>query len=247
MTRLAENSMKLASLIIACLVLAGTARAGDSADLKRFLCAIAGTWDNKRQAETDLVLSLDESNRHPRRAMHYIPVANPHIEGQLFAILNYSTDGLDGPVDRVSLHRFRWSGEIQRIVHEFIFLNDPDRWGDLKNDLAPLAKIEPADTRFNDDCAMYWLWSGDHFEGATVPGQCLTDSFTDEPVLVEGHGELWDPRLIRHDQIFTLYNEPIPVPGGASPEIFERATLTSANVDTQPKNAAAIEADLNCQ
>ena len=82
--------------------------------------------------------------------------------------------------------------------------------------------MQESDVRINRDCAMYWHKVGDHFEGGTRKGQCITSSFTPEPILVEGHGELHGKLLIRHDQNFSLAGAPLPVPGGATPERFDK-------------------------
>jgi uncharacterized protein YbjT (DUF2867 family) len=47
----------------------------DDALLKRFSCGLTGHWDNVRQARRDAAADLDDANRHPRRAMTYVPVA----------------------------------------------------------------------------------------------------------------------------------------------------------------------------
>lgn len=202
---------------------ASSGTAADSlpvSEFDAFRCNLAGHWDNVAQASADAAAGADYANLHPRRAMTYVPVTNPDLEGQLFAIRNFTEQGFSGPISRVSLHRFRPEGDT--IVHEFMFLLDKERWGDLSQDLEALTRITEADVRINRDCAMYWRSAGDHFEGATIKGQCVTSSFTPEPILVEGHGELYRDRLIRHDQNFSLSGEPLPVPGGATPERFDK-------------------------
>lgn len=69
---------------------------------------------------------------------------------------------------------------------------------------------------------MYWRKEGDAFVGATVEGRCITSSFTETPIRVEGHGELRPRLLTRHDQNFTLEGQALPVPGGATPERFDK-------------------------
>lgn len=214
--------------------------------LDHFRCLASGHWDNLRQVEQDIAADKDASNRHPRRTMTYIPISNPNLEGQLFAILNYTTLGFDRPVQRVSLHRFRWSAGEGSIVHEFFFLKDARRWGNLTEDLSPLMRIRESDARFNENCAMHWRWQGDHFEGATRVGQCITSSFTEEPILVEGHGELWPTKLVRHDQNFTLDGQYIAIPGGASPEIFARVTGEGSQPTALTEQIAAVSVTLDC-
>ena len=183
-----------------------------------FRCWLAGSWDNVEQATADIRNGVEEPLRHPRRAMTYVPVASAAIRGQLFAIRTYTDQGIAGPLSRVSLHRFRPAGDL--IVHEFMFLHDKARWGNLGADLASLEALTEDDVRINDDCAMFWRWADDHFEGSTVEGRCITSSFTPEPIRIEGHGELWPGRLVRHDRNFTLTGESLPVPGGDTPEVF---------------------------
>lgn len=110
------------------LILSSTAvGAVENGSLDQFRCMILGAWDNVGQAQNDAKRELDPQNRHPRRAMLYIPVANPDTPGQLFAILNYTEAGFDGPVERVSLHRFRQADDGATILHEFLFLESPHR------------------------------------------------------------------------------------------------------------------------
>ena len=218
----------------------------DPGTLAQFRCLASGHWDNVAQAEADIAAGQAESNRHPRRAMTYVPVRNPHLDGQLFAILNYTERGFDGPLQRVSLHRFRWSADDQQIVHEFFFLKDVARWGDLAADLGPLTRIRDRDVRVNESCAMYWRWQGDHFEGATRAGQCITSSFTEEPILVEGHGKLWPDKLVRHDQNYTLQGAAIAIPGGASQEVFDKLAVPPAQPPGLSAQIAAISVRPDC-
>ena len=207
------------TLFVCCvlLILAGTPVAAQP-DFDAFRCGLAGTWDNVDQAEADRRAGHSGTARHPRRAMIYVPIDNPAIAGQLFAIKNYTEEGTDGPISRVSLHRFRPDGD--RVVHEFMFLRDKERWGDLSKDLSALTGLTEQDVRINTDCAMLWHWAGDHFAGSTVEGRCVTSSFTPEPIRVEGHGELWPDRLVRHDRNYDLDGNALPIPGGDSPEVF---------------------------
>ena len=199
-----------------------------------FRCWLSGSWDNAKQAEADIRNGATGSALHPRRAMTYVPIVNPAIEGQLFAILNFGELGFDGPLTRVALHRFRPAKDA--IVHEFMFLIDKARWGDLGTDLAPLRRLVEDDVRVNSDCAMRWHWAGDHFEGSTAEGRCITSSFTPEPIRVEGHGELWRDKLVRHDRNYSLAGEALPVPGGETPEVFLKLNSgpgdpTCSNID----------------
>jgi len=224
-------------------MLASSAQLGS---FDHFRCLVSGHWDNVQQAEADATLDKDEQNRHPRRAMTYIPVRNPNLDGQLFAILNYTELGFDGPLQRVSLHRFRWLASERSVVHEFFFLKDTERWGKLGEDLRPLTRLRESDARVNENCVMYWHWQGDHFEGATRTGRCITSSFTAEPILVEGHGELWPAKLVRHDQNFTLDGESIAIPGGASPEIFDKVTEAGLQHVARTARIAAVSVTLDC-
>lgn len=217
-----------------------------SADLDKFACLVAGHWDNVRQAEADARGQLPDRDRHPRRAMTYIPIANPHMEGQLFAIQNYGERGFDGPMTRVSLHRFRPASDEDAIVHEFLFLLEPEAFGELSSDPGPLARLQETDVRINADCAMYWYRGDDNFTGSTRKGKCITSSFTETPILVEGRGELSSGRLLRHDQNFQLDGEPIPLAGGATPELFDKVARTGYEGGRVPPEIAAVTAELDC-
>ncbi|MGI9235094.1 MAG: CpcT/CpeT family chromophore lyase [Woeseiaceae bacterium] len=218
--------------------------AGEPTDFERFERMIAGHWDNDRQAQEDTRLGLDYFNRHPRRAMTYIPIENENIEGRLFGILNYTEDGFKGPVQRLSLHRFRWSQAEKSIIHEFFFLEEPRVWNDETIDLVYLTLIGESDVRINTKCAMHWRWHSDHFEGATKRGSCVTSSFTTEPILVEGHGELWPEKIVRHDANYSLEGEHLPTAGGASPEIFDRVARTTYKPEGLINSIEAVKATL---
>jgi hypothetical protein len=205
------------------LAFAGAMRANaGQAEVERFACLIAGHWDNVAQASEDTRLGLGELERHPRRAMTYIPIENPTLDGQLFAILNYGDRGFDGPIARVSLHRFRAREDVDGFVHEFMFPLQPETLGDMTVDLRRLADLQETDMRINPDCAMHWRKEGAAFVGATRRGRCVTSSFTQEPVRVEGHGELRPRLLLRHDENFSLEGAPLPVAGAASPYRFDK-------------------------
>lgn len=216
----------------------------EESEFARFERMIASHWDNERQAREDARLGLDFAHRHPRRAMTYIPIENPNIEGRLFAILNYAEQGFDGPLQRLSLHRFRWSETDRGIVHEFFFLREPRERSDDNIELAYLTTIDESDVRINSSCAMYWRWQGDHFEGATNQGSCVTSSFTATPVRVEGHGELWDDRIVRHDANYSLDGERLPTAGGASPEVFDRVSRRSYRPEGLLERINAVRAEV---
>lgn len=230
------------ALVASSLLLAGCDQG--RSDFERFESMIAQHWDNDRQAREDARLELDYASRHPRRAMSYIPVENPNVEGRLFAILNYTELGFDGPIQRLSLHRFRASQIDSSIVHEFFFLLEAQEWNDENIDLTYLTKIDESDVRINPNCSMYWRWHGDHYEGSTKKGRCVTSSFTEEPILVEGHGELWPDKVVRHDANYSLAGERLPTPGGASPEIFDRVDRTVYKPEALLENIDAVRAEI---
>ncbi|MEM9496026.1 MAG: CpcT/CpeT family chromophore lyase [Pseudomonadota bacterium] len=218
----------------------------ESGELERFRCMLTGHWDNKRQADRDIAAGADEANRHERRAMTYIPVANDHLEGQLFGILNYGEAGFEGAPRRLSLHRFRPAKDGGAIVHEFLFLKDKERWGDLTKDIAPLTSVTLADVTINSDCAMYWRAEADGFDGRTEEGRCITSSFTPEPIRVEGHGILSPTTLSRHDRNLSLDGEPLFVAGGASAEIFDKVERTAYPSAAFRAQIEAVSATLEC-
>lgn len=190
--------------------------------LDRFRCMMTGSWDNFEQAEHDTSANKPMDQRHERRAMTYIPVQNDNIEGQLFGILSYGEEGFSGPLGRLAMHRFRRSDAENAILHEFFFLNDKGKWGDdVLADLERLTSISEQDVRINQTCAMRWRWTGDRFVGATNKGQCLTSSFTENTILVEGYGELSAETLLRHDQNFDTDGNRLPVQGSDTPELFK--------------------------
>jgi len=231
------------AIFVAAYMLTGACGA-ELSEFERFERMIAGHWDNEMQAREDVRLGLDYTDLHPRRAMTYIPIENPNIEGRLFAILNYAEQGFEGPLQRLSLHRFRWSETDRSIVHEFFFLREPREWSDDNIELAYLTTIDESDVRINSRCAMYWRWRGDHFEGATKKGSCVTSSFTATPVRVEGHGELWHDRIIRHDANYSLEGERLPTPGGASPEVFDRVSRSSYKPEGLLERINAVRAEV---
>ncbi|RMF96233.1 MAG: hypothetical protein D6727_08905 [Gammaproteobacteria bacterium] len=195
---------------------------------------LSGDWDNIVQVRAEADAALPETQRHARYAMRYQPIAAPAFDGQLFAIHNYGAQGFAGPLRRISLHRF-YTGEDGVIVHEFLFLRHPEYWAPLAGRLHELRDLQPADVRSNPDCRMYWHWQEDHYEGRTEPGRCITQSFTDAPIRVEGHGKLWPHCLLRHDLNLTLNGEIIPRPGGETPELFRKLDDPAIATDCPPK------------
>lgn len=218
---LPRQSLIVVLLLLAIATTSLSCRSTPENDFHEFRCLLTGQWDNLNQAKVDIERNLDAADRHPRRAMTYVPVRNSNIEGQLFAILNYTDEGFSGDVSRVALHRFR-PGSDGKIIHEFMFPRDRAALGDLVNDLTPLTKLTEADVTINALCAMTWQKVGDHYEGSTTQGQCVTSSFTDTPILIEGHGELFTDLLLRHDQNFDLDGNALPVAGGGLPERFDK-------------------------
>lgn len=181
---------------------------------------LTGKWDNAQQVEAEVETALPEFDRHLHYAMHYVPVDAPGMEGQVFAIKSYNEGGFSGPLTRVALHRFRWREASREIEHEFLFLHNPQQFGDLRKSLDALRGLSEEDVRVNPQCRMYWHWEGDHFDGRTREGQCITSSYTPTKILVEGHGILKANELLRHDRNFELTGEVRPRQGGATPERF---------------------------
>ena len=219
----AKTAPQAAFAALALISLAGCVASSPERDqilLDRFVCAIEGSWDNVQQARADIESGVSEADRHPRRAMTYVPIDALAIEGQLFAIKSYGADGLSGEISRVALHRFRQHDD--HLIHEFLFLKHKDRWGDLASDLTALARLKERDVTINTRCAMQWRLHDGYFEGSTTEGLCVTSSFTPQPIRVEGHGELWPEKLVRHDRNYSLAGDPLPVQGGHSPEVFDR-------------------------
>ena len=83
-------------------------------------------------------------------------------------------------------------------------------------------------------------------EADIAAGQCITSSFTEEPILVEGHGELWPDKLVRHDQNFTLQGAAIAIPGGASPEVFDKLAVPPEQPPGLSAQIAAISVRPDC-
>lgn len=213
-------------LLIICLVLVGCAapadRPRDQPQFELMMRWLAGKWDNGQQVRAEAEAAVPEFDRHLHYAMHYVPILAPGMAGQVFAIKSYNEGGFDGPLSRVALHRFRWLETSEEIEHEFLFLLNPEQFGDLKESLEALHNLEETDVRVNPQCRMYWRRQGDHFDGRTRKGQCITSSYTPTRILVEGHGVLKPDELLRHDLNYELTGEVRPRQGGSSPEHFRK-------------------------
>lgn len=217
--------LSLTVLLVSVLfVTTSPANANDgNALFNQFRCMLTASWDNEKQAKKDVANNIKPFDQHEWRSMTYVPILNDEIEGQLFGILNYNKTGFKGSATRLSTHRFRWSAQDNAIVHEFFFLKEKGDWGEnVQNDLKRLTRITEDDVTINSTCAMRWQWQGDHFSGSTETGKCITSSFTEAPILIEGHGELFSGQLRRHDQNFDLEGNALPVKGGKSAELFDR-------------------------
>ena len=192
-------------------------------DFEKFSTWLAGQWDNVAQTRAEAEQGFRDADKHPRYAMDYVAV-DTGMEGQVFAIHNYGAEGLAGELTRVSLHHFFPDLTRGTIIHEFLFLKEAERWGDLGVSLTPLAALTRADINSRDNCRMYWRERAGHFVGRTEEGACVTQSFTDNPIRVEGYGELWPDRLVRHDMTLNMSGRTQPRPGGETPEVFDRIT-----------------------
>ncbi len=187
---------------------------------RQFVSWISGRWDNAEQVQSEIEESVAAAERHERYAMHYVQIDTANIDGVVFAIHNYGRDGFAGELSRISLHRFSFRRDTNEVFHQFLFLRDPDRFSLEPERLDELADLRWSDVRTNAGCAIYWRWNGDHFAGSTKPGACITSSYTPEPIVVEGRGELWDSKLVRHDRNFRLDGSEIIRSGGQTPEVF---------------------------
>lgn len=219
----AGSSMKFATAILGFSLICVSASAEpvpEPGSVPHFVNMISGRWDNLVQVEAGRAAKADKAHQHLRYAMNYVPMQPPGLRGVLIAIESYGTEGFDGEMSRVALHRFRDEGD--GIVHEFIFPHDRSKLGDLTKDLSPLMALTEGGVRINVGCRLYWHWAGDHYEGATRKGQCKTSSYTETEILVEGKGWLYSDRLIRHDRNYELNGSEITRDGGATPEVFNR-------------------------
>jgi len=192
-------------------------------DLAQFASWIAGSWDNVKQVQSEIQKGLPEEDRHHRYAMRYTEIETPAVRGRTFAIENYEEgDGLAGAIARVSLHRFMLSDARDNIIHEFLFLKDQTFRDKLIGNLDSLEDITEDDFRVRKGCRLYWRWTGNSFEGQTKTGACITSSYTDREITVEGSGILEFNRLRRHDRNFELSGEEISRPGHKTKEVFDR-------------------------
>lgn len=198
-------------------------------DLELFASWISGGWDNVAQVEREIRGNVSEGNRHDRLAMYYTEVVTPDVRGRTFAIENYSDgEGFAGELTRISLHRFMLSEAADSIIHEFMFLKDKALLESLAGNLNLLSGINEDDFSARVGCRMYWHWQGDRFEGRTKKGACVTNSFTDRTITVEGHGILEPNRILRHDRNYEMTGEEIPRRGYKSEEIFNRVSKPGA-------------------
>ncbi len=192
-------------------------------DLDLFASWIVGSWDNLEQVEKEIADGVEEENRRHRYAMQYTEIDLPHIDGKVFAIENYDDSrGFEGEMVRVSLHRFYLTEDKSEIQHQIMFFKDKAFRDNLKTDLAPLKGITLADLRSREECSLYWTWTGERFEGATRKGECVTNSYTDRDITVEGAGVLSSTMLSRHDRNFEMTGEEIARPGYETPEVFRK-------------------------
>lgn len=152
-------------------------------------------------------------------ARAYVRVPAPGVEGYVFALQRYDAPDAETP-SRVSLRRFR-EGADGAIANDFLYLVEPERWGDLTADLSALAALRESDARFNPGCTMTWRWAGARFEGATAPGDCVSTRIADEPVIVEAFGAVSASEFVHHDRLLTLEGEPFRADEG--PEVFTRS------------------------
>lgn len=198
-------------------------RTGDAiadARFRQFIDWFTGRWDNVAQVAAEAERGVAATQRHERYAMNYVPIETANIDGVVFAIHNYGREGFAGELSRISLHRFSYRRDTDEVFHQFLFLRDPDKFALAPARLDELTALRWSDVRTNAGCSIHWQWQHDHFAGATKPGACVTSSYTPEPIVVEGYGELWANKLVRHDRNFRLDGSEIARNGGQSPEIF---------------------------
>lgn len=193
-----------------------------SARFRQFVTWFTGRWDNIAQVEAEAGQGVADTERHERYAMHYVPIETGDIDGVVFAIHNYGREGFAGELSRISLHRFSFRHDTDEVFHQFLFLRDPDKFALDPARLDELTALRWSDVRTNAGCAIHWRWNHGHFAGRTKPGACVTSSYTPEPIVVEGSGELWADRLVRHDRNFRLDGTEIARNGGQSPEVFRK-------------------------
>jgi len=205
-------------------VTSDTARLSEQ-DMDRLASWLVGSWDNIEQVEAEIKDGMEEADRRQRYAMRYSAVTAPAVKGRLFAIENYDDGrGFDGVMQRVSLHRFMLSEDKRAILHEILFLKDKAFRQSLIGNLKPLENITEDDIRAREDCRLYWTWKGTRFEGATKVGACVTNSYTDRDITVEGSGILETGQLMRHDRNFEMSGEEIIRPGYKVADTFKRVS-----------------------
>lgn len=194
-------------------------------DMDRLSDWLVGNWDNVAQVQQEIKAGLAADEQRQRYAMRYTEIEASQVKGRIFAIENYDDGtGFKGEMQRVSLHRFMLSDDKQNIIHEILFLKDKAFRKSLIGNLKPLENITEDDIRSREDCRLYWTWTGERFEGATKKGACVTNSYTDRDITVEGQGILEANRLMRHDRNFEMSGEEIPRPGYKEKDVFDRVS-----------------------
>ncbi len=205
------------------------------ADLERFSSWIAGDWDNIAQIEQETSDGVADENMRQRYAMRYTEINTPNVKGRTFAIENYDDGrGFKGAMERVSLHRFILNDNNDAIVHEILFLKDKAFRKSLVNSLKPLENINENDISARESCRLYWHWTGKRFEGATQKGACVTSSYTDREITVEGTGVLGPELLMRHDRNFEMSGEEILRPGASEADRFKRVSNYTGSYVRRP-------------
>ncbi len=236
MTASGTNRVRAVLSIFICLIIAGctsTAHTAltniykpddtllDNSHLELFASWIERSWDNIQQIEDEMSSNLVEFERHQRYAMRYTKVATQTLPGLAFAIENYDDgNGFRGAMQRVSLHHFMLSENRDSIVHEIILIKDPVFRSRLKDNLNLLEEITAQDIKVNKNCRLYWRWTSARFEGATKKDSCITNSYSNRDIRVEGSGTLEQNRFIRHDRNFEMTGEEIIRPGHQNAEVF---------------------------
>lgn len=186
---------------------------------------LVGSWDNIAQVEGEIKAGVPPEQRRQRYAMRYTEIKAPAIKGRIFAIENYDDgNGFKGSLQRISLHRFMLSDDKSAILHEILFLKDKAFRKSLIGNLKPLENITEDDIRSRADCRLYWAYADDRFEGATKKGACVTNSYTDRDITVEGMGQLDADHLVRHDRNFEMSGEEIPRAGYKIADKFDRVS-----------------------
>lgn len=184
---------------------------------------IVGEWDNIKQVEDEIRQNIPKDERRQRFAMRYTEINTPHIHGRTFAIENYDDgNGFSGKMNRVSLHRFMLNKNNSGIIHEILFLKDKAFRKSLIGNIFKLESITDDDIYAREACRLFWHWTGERFEGKTKKGACVTSSYTDRPITVEGSGIFEANRFIRHDRNYEMTGEEIPRAGYESSDVFDR-------------------------